>query len=53
MGVTKDLIVTIEARKDNTGPIDCTFDIVSKHDIYKVKILFLRPLYFLQDTNCW
>jgi len=40
MGVTKDLIVTIEARKDNTGPIDCTFDIVSKHDIYKVRIDF-------------
>jgi len=39
LGVTRDLILTLDAQKDFVGPINCTFEIVSKHDIYKIQVV--------------
>ena len=42
MGVTKYLVVTLDARKENVGLVNCEIQIKSKHDIYKVEIFEFR-----------
>lgn len=36
MGVTRYLVVTLDARKENVGVVNCEVQLKSKHDIYKV-----------------